>query len=253
MITDWIKGLFGAKREAPVHDGAPKFGGTFIVAKGPPRCGKTDTATRLAVEACLTYGLPLLAQDVSGDVQKKLDGWTLDAEATEDKEFLEFVSSSRKCKLYSGKDSNKILDAVDSLVGNGKPSQDWQAICLFDEAAIIRKVNPMFFESIAPLFGNAGILAYCTEHREFGIPPAARVCIRRYLLWQDNDAETVVFDRKIPREKLSKPRSDEITIYDPSTGDIVKWDRSRHSPPLELITPAALTTPVREPYRTWSE
>lgn len=242
------------KREIPskAHEGAPRFGGTLVVGKGPPRCGKTDTCSRLAVDACLTYGLPLLVQDVSGDVQKKLDGWKESAEQEGDTETLEFLSSSRKCLVYSGKNANNILDAVDALVGNGKPSSDWQAVCLFDEAAIIRKVNPMFFESIAPLFGNAGILAFCTEHREFGIPPAARVCIRRYLLWKDNDATTVVFDQKIPRDKLSEPRSDVITIYDPSTGDIVKWDRSKESPPLELITPAALTTPVRESYRTWS-
>lgn len=234
----------------------PEFGGTWIVAMGPPRSGKTHAASTLAFHACLRWGLPLLAQDPTGNLHARVQGY---AEAANERRRLkskaerelgeaeyEFFSDRRRCTLYSGKDTSKLLDAIERYVGDGKRSADeWQAVVLLDEGAIIRALNPAFFDSIAPLFGNAGLLGYVTEQREVGVPPSVRACIRAYLLWQGPTQRTEVFDRSIETSQLTKPRSHEIVYLDTLTGELKTWDQAT-DPALELITPAKLSRPVKQ-------
>lgn len=244
-----------------VDDGAPRFGGTFIVAMGPPRSGKTHSVVRLACRASLHYGLPLIAQDVTGNVKARIQGFRAaaieaarmarsKAEREDAESEVEFFSSEKKHRLYPGKDVGPMLEDIERLVGDGSVSSNrWQAVILFDEGAIIRAQNPEFFNAVAPMFGNAGLLGYVTEQREVGVPPSLRACVRRYLVWKGGGGKQTINDIDYPNDILTDRASDTITVIDPTESDPSKavshWN-VKSEPPLELITPAALSVPIKE-------
>lgn len=254
LLDGFMRGIVRVETATPpwLDPEVPRYGGTWIVAMGPPRCGKTHSVCTLAFTAALHYGLPLLAQDPTGNVRDRLIGfrsWAKD-NRFDDPEYSErviaFLDDHRRCRLYPGKSTSKMLAAIDALVGDGsRNARAWQAVVLLDEGAIIRGLNPEFFDRVAPLFGNAGLFGYVTEQREVGVPPSLRACIRRYLLWQGATKRPEVSDWDLDPLTLTTPRGRVITTMDPATGHLDTWDQGL-VPPLELITPAAVSLPIAE-------
>lgn len=255
------------RHEAPAQAEGPEYGGTFIVAMGPPRCGKTHSVTLLACRACLHYGLPLMAQDVTGNVRARILGFREAARLELEKknlskaeresaeaefEFFDSIDSRRdkKIKLYPGRDMAAMLKDIKGFVGDGRKSTTrWQGVVLFDEGAIIRESDEDFFKETAPLFGNAGLLGYVTEQRYYGVPPSLRTCVRRYLVWRGNGNKQTIDDVEYENSLLTERKSSLITVLDPSDGSITKWDLTERETPLELITPAAISRTIVERVR----
>jgi hypothetical protein len=254
-ILDWF---YTAKPPPQQTYRGPSFHGTWIVALGPPRRGKTHVLTELACAASLTYGLPLIAQDPTGNLAVRIEGFRQGSierirqarskvEIERGETELAFFSDRERCRLFPGGDTADMLRAIRTLVGDGcKSTTRWQAVVMLDEGAIIREYDEQFFDAVAPLFGNAGIIGYVTEQREVGVPPSLRACIRRYLLWAGAGRETPVGGWVLDNRTLTRPMGRSIVHMDPSDGRLDTWEMDTDDYPLELITPAKLSLPIKE-------
>ena len=224
---------------APRHTRFPKYGGTLIIAIGPPRCGKTHTVQWLMVNAVLRTKLGALVQDPTGNAKATVESYALGLEQVGKRH--EAQDLRNLVEYFPGRYTSDMLNRIERIVGDGTSSaKDWQGIVVFDDAGVIRACNPDFFDHSAPLFGNAGLLGYVTEHRDKGIPPAARQCVRRILAWQSPGGKVTLDDIEVSNDGLTPPRSDEVVMLDPL--DFKRETFSLKSPPpMILTTPAALT------------
>lgn len=223
----------------PLYTRFPEFSGSLIFAIGQPGCGKTRTVMQLVVAGVLRTGLPALMQDPTGNARVTVESYALGLESRNKHDKARLLREA--CVFYSGRNTDALLSRIDSIVGNGeKSAKDWQAFVVFDDAVVIRESNPGFFEATVPLFRNAGILGYGTAHHDKAIPPAARQCVRYYLLWKA-PGEVSVDDFTFDNDLLTPPRSNEVFYFD-------TLDYKRYSffldkpPPPSLTTPGSLTT-----------
>ena len=228
----------------------PRLSGTWILAVGGPRTGKTHWTTKLACKASIRWGLPLVAQDVTGNVRSRIDGFIGQAKADilsgKNVEYNRHVIAQlSEATLYTGDDTGDMLDTIQGMVRASRQKSwkpRWQAIVLLDEGAIIRQYNERFMDATAPLFGNAGILGYLTAQRDVGASPALRACERAVLLFPGAELYTSNLGFEIPQgTELSRKGR----LFYRDGNEFKVWDGN--SPyPMELITPAALSETILE-------
>ena len=228
----------------------PRLSGTWILAVGGPRTGKTHWTTKLACKASIRWGLPLVAQDVTGNVRSRIDGFIAQAKADIARGVnvnynRHVVAQLSDATLYTGEDTADMLDTIQGMVNASRAKSwkpRWQAIVLLDEGAIIRQYNERFMDATAPLFGNAGILGYLTAQRDVGASPALRACERAVLPFPGAELYTNHLGFEIPAgSELSRKGR----LFYKYGNDYKVWDGNNPYPE-ELITPAALSETILE-------
>ena len=242
--------VFGNPRIA-IEAKAPKYDGSVVLFVGKGGCGKTHASSLVLVASSLQWALPAYIQDTTGSVRTRVDGhlrWLRTLDTAKAKRQIEHIES--RFQYFTGRDSAKLLDVFNQLLEDTKRTgsvANWQGVCLFDDAQVLRAANSEFFDQVLPLFRNLGLLALVTTHRDKGIPPSARVNVRRVIAWQSST--TVELDGyEFTGRQLNTPKSQSLVYVDPSTGNDGVWNLD-DAPPSILTTPGAITTPKATPFK----
>lgn len=182
-----------------LQERAKGLSGAAIGFIGPSRCGKSFQATATAIASAMLVGGMCLAYDPAGDITEYVNGYrkgavnALDSARRNDAPVwrtrylarrLDFLRTN--VRTYRGRDAHRIFDTISDVIGDGSPHSEFYGSVLIDETALARE-EIGFIESMAPLFGNAGIIGYYTSHRWMGGPPKLRAITRYRVLWRGSD------------------------------------------------------------------
>lgn len=244
-----VEAFLASRDDYVMPSKAPSFPGTWVLSVGAPGGGKTHDATSLAVKASLLWRLPLLAQDITGNVRSRLDGFKQQAKA--DIAAKQNVERARlvlqqlsDAEVYTSRETGDLLARINQVIDVARESRKvrWRAIVLLDEGAIIREYDDTFMKTVAPLFRNAGMLGYVTMQRDVGAHPALRACVRATILYPGAGEYTKHLGFETPEGMALTSREKLVYRYD---NEFREWNRVGN-PPLELITPGSLSHPIPE-------
>ena len=182
-----------------LQERAKGLSGAAIGFIGPSRTGKSFQATATAINSSMVTGGTCLCYDPAGDISQYVEGYRNGARDALDAARRNGASVSRtkylarrldflrtNVRVYRGRDARRIFDVIGDVIGDGKPHSEFYGSVLIDETALARE-EIGFIESMAPLFGNAGIIGYYTSHRWMGGPPKLRAITRYRVVWQGAD------------------------------------------------------------------
>lgn len=257
-----VKKLFGLnkkevkfeKREQP----NPKYAGSVIVLAGQPGSGKTYRGFQLACIASFHYKLPLIAQDIRGDVRIYRDRMIQTLEHCKDKVSkakLEFLSNPNKCKCLTGakNDTAQLMAIMENYKEKNRKAKNRKAECFLfiDEGGVLRRDDEDFWD-IAAGFRNSGITAYTTIHKDTDISRVGRQAIRAVILQRGYEGEVDFFGKEIPAEQLAPPMSNTVTYIDSfdRQTDPLKSFEFNEEDPLSVLIPdhEVLIHPVQPTY-----
>jgi hypothetical protein len=247
MLT--VERFLASREEYVMPSKAPSYSGTWVMSVGAPGGGKTHDATSLAVKASIMWRLPLLAQDITGNVRARLDGFKQQARA--DIAAKQNVARAtlvleqlNDAEVYTSRETGELLERVNQVIDIARESKvsRWRAIVLLDEGAIIREYDDTFMKSVAPLFRNAGMLGYVTMQRDVGGHPALRACVRATILYPGAGEYTKHLGFEVPAGMELTSRDKLVYRYN---NEFREWNRVGN-PPLELITPGVPSNPIPE-------
>ena len=247
MLT--VESFLASRDEYVMPDNVQSFQGTWVMYIGAPGGGKTHDGTSLAFKASLRWRLPLLAQDITGNVRSRLDGFRQQAYADiqngeNEKRARLVLEQLDNAEVYTSRETSELLERITQVIDIARVSrkQRWRGIVLLDEGAIIREIDPTFMQTLAPLFRNAGLLGYVTMQRDVGAHPALRACVRATILYPGASEYTKHLGFEIP-EGMSLTSRDKLVYR--FGQEFREWNRTG-TPPLELITPGVLSNPIPE-------
>ena len=234
--------------------------GSWLWYQGPSRCGKTHEAVIVAILSAMLVGGECLIYDPVGDVasyvygyrryqELKLDRTSGDARRNAARK-LDFLRTN--VQVFSGRNAEGIFERIADAIGDGIGHSQPFGSVLIDEGAVARK-QPEFLETIAPLFGNAGILGIATGQRWKSVPPQVRGIVRFRCLWFSSDytgddiptMEGFEFTPVMSNEELSDEEREYRGVYYGATGGQYRtYNPSIERRPDWLLLPAPVSRPV---------
>lgn len=239
--------IFGGDRAADrrtLEASAPRYDGTSVAFIGGAGTGKTHAASVELCESACTYGLPAYIQDTTGSVKLRVEGhlrWLDSKDAAWAREYADHIR--RRFRYFDGRDGDAILRTLLSIVDKGS-ADHWMGVVLFDDCIVLRESNPRLFDTVAPLFRNAGLFGIFTMQTAKGVPPSTRTNERFVIAYRSG----IPLDgTMVPDDCLNDPRSRVLRYYSPANGKRGTWDMSGPAP-AELITPAAITSSEPTPF-----